>query len=266
MTALASTKHFGTTWEWQKERVWGGNGMHLEKGRDWVGKTVGVLGYGSIGRQGGFSFDLPCSSICLADIFLRKPVARLFTALGSHIHAYTASPRSTPHSRHDTGYIVPGTGDPLGTFPTAWYSGTAPADLHAFLRSGLDLLVVCLPLTPATLHILGKAEFDMLASACPTEGGPYVANISRGKILDQPALVAALNAGTLAGAMLDVADPEPLPKEDELWGAKNVVITPHVSGLGVEYTERAWEVVVGNLKRREKGEGLWNEIRRGRGY
>lgn len=76
----------------------------------------------------------------------------------------------------------------------------------------------------------------------------------------------ALNGGVLGGAMLDVADPEPLPKEDPLWTAKNVVITPHVSGLGVEYTGRAYDVLVGNLARREKGEELWNVVRRGRGY
>jgi phosphoglycerate dehydrogenase-like enzyme len=129
-----------------------------------------------------------------------------------------------------------------------------------------------LPLTPATEKLIGKEEFEILSEACrakTSEGGargPYVANISRGKILDQGALVDALNEGVLGGAMLDVADPEPLPKEDPLWGARNVVITPHVSGLGVEYTGRAYDVLVGNLARRERGEELWNVVRRGRGY
>lgn len=52
-----------------------------------------------------------------------------------------------------------------------------------------------------------------------------------------------MNDGTLAGAMLDVADPEPLPEGDPLWGARNVVITPHVSSLGVEYMGRAFDVL-----------------------
>jgi phosphoglycerate dehydrogenase-like enzyme len=126
--------------------------------------------------------------------------------------------------------------------------------------------VICLPLTPSTTHLLGAPEFAMLSSACGTAGGPYVANISRGKIVEQEALVAALNDGVLAGAMLDVADPEPLPEGDPLWEARNIVITPHVSSLGVEYMDRAYDVLEGNLRRRERGEGLWNVVRRGRGY
>lgn len=195
-----------------------------------------------------------------------REVARLFTALGSQVVAYTAGPRRTAESRADAGYIVPGTGDPSGTLPVAWYSGTTKSDLHNFLRQGLDLLVICLPLTSSTEKSIGKDEFQILASACTTPGGPYVANISRGKIIDQPALVEALNGGVLGGAMLDVADPEPLPKEDPLWSARNVIVTPHVSGLGVEYKGRAYDVLITNLERREKGERMFNLVDRRKGY
>jgi len=61
--------------------------------------------------------------------------------------AYTASPRKTPESKKDDGYIVPGTGDPNGEFPSAWYSGTAKEDVHEFLKQEIDLLVVAVPLT-----------------------------------------------------------------------------------------------------------------------
>jgi phosphoglycerate dehydrogenase-like enzyme len=244
MTTLASTKHFTTTYEQQKSHTWGRNDAHLQSARDWVGKRIGIAGYGSIGRQ----------------------VARLFTALGSDVIAYTAGPRSTPESRADHGYIVPGTGDSLGTLPKAWYSGTRKADLHGFLSQGLDLLVICLPLTKSTTHLFSSEEFRILADACPTPGGAYVANISRGKIIDQPALVEALNGGVLGGAMLDVAEPEPLPKDDPLWDAKNVVITPHISSLGVEYADRAYDVLTTNLARRERGEKMFNLVNRDKGY
>jgi hypothetical protein len=68
-------------------------------------------------------------------------------ALGMDVIAFTASPRKTAESRKDTGYIVPGTGDPEGEFPSAWYSGFDKENLHEFLRQEIDLLVVGVPLT-----------------------------------------------------------------------------------------------------------------------
>ena len=243
LMSLVGSVGFPALWERQQAHLWT-RGGELGQRRDWVGKKVGVAGYGSIGRQ----------------------VARLFAALGGEVVAYTAGPRETPESHADRGYIVPGTGDALGTVPKAWFSGTRKADLHEFLRQGLDLLVICLPLTESTERSIGKWEFDILASECTTPGGPYVANISRGRIIDQPALVDALNGGVLAGAMLDVADPEPLPKDDPLWEAKNVLITPHMSGSGVEYMDRAYDVLMTNLARREKGEKMFNLVDRRKGY
>lgn len=61
--------------------------------------------------------------------------------------AYTASPRKTPESKKDDGYIVPSTGDPNGEFPSQWFSGTSTEDVHAFLKQEIDLLVVAVPLT-----------------------------------------------------------------------------------------------------------------------
>jgi hypothetical protein len=67
--------------------------------------------------------------------------------MGSDVIAYTASPRKTPESRRDDGFIVPGTGDAEGSIPSAWYSGLDKESLHEFLRQGIDLLVLCVPLT-----------------------------------------------------------------------------------------------------------------------
>ena len=84
-----------------------------------------------------------------------------------------------------------------------------------------------LPQSKETTHLLSAAEFALLAVSNLSH--TYVANISRGAIVDQPALVSALHANELRGAALDVTDPEPLPPNDSLWSTLNVVITPYVS-------------------------------------
>lgn len=183
------------------------------------------------------------------------------------VHAYTASPRLTPESRHDTGYIVPGTGDPDGSIPASWHHGTDQESIHAFLALGLDHLVISLPLTPQTTSLLGAEEFGILSDNCHHHASkPYVTNISRGKVIDQKALVEALKAGVLGGAALDVAEPEPLPRDDPLWDAPNVQISPHISALGVEYFPRSLDILKENLGRLARGEPLINAYRRGKGY
>lgn len=188
-------------------------------------------------------------------------VGRVAVALGMQVLAYTASPRDTPESRRDKGYFVPGTGDPDGTLPISWHHGTDKESLRKFLAQDLDHVVVSLPLTPATTHLLGAEEFAVLSKK-----KPFLTNISRGKIIDQDALIAALKTGQLSGAALDVADPEPLPADHPLWDAPNVQISPHVSGLGKEYFARALDVLKVNLGRFERGEPLINEFKRRRGY
>ena len=74
-------------------------------------------------------------------------MARVAKAMGMDVLAYTASPRKTPDSRRDTGFIVPGTGDPEGEFPSEWYSGLDKDSLHEFLKQKIDLLVLAVPFT-----------------------------------------------------------------------------------------------------------------------
>lgn len=199
----------------------------------------GILGYGSIGRQ----------------------VARVCKAMGMDIHAYTFHRRDTPESRRDNGYYLPGLGDPDGTLPSKWFSGASTAELHAFLSSGLDLVVICLPLTPKTRHIISAPEFKAMA-----ERRTFVANIARGPIIDTDDLIAALENGTIRGAALDVTDPEPLPDGHPLFKTKNVIITPHVSGASVNYSDRVLDIVSLNIGRLFSGEDLANEVSRKDGY
>lgn len=176
--------------------------------------------------------------------------------------AYTASPRPTPESRRDTGkYIVPSTGDPDGTIPSAWYSGLSKAALHTFLSQDIDILLVAVPLTPETTHFLAAPEFRILAAR-----NAFIVNIARGAIIDQDALIASLKSGELRGAALDVTDPEPLPVDSELWDLENVTVTPHVSGLGTMYTERSFAILDQNLTNLEEGRPLINEVSRRKGY
>lgn len=206
-------------------------------------------------------------------------VGRVASALGASVHAYTASPRPTPSSRRDRGYLIPGTGDPDGTIPASWHHGHGKEALRSFLSIGLDHLVIALPLTPETTHLLSTPEFEILADYSPSSTlspgatsnnrrprKPYVTNISRGKVIDQDALVDALRSGLLSGAALDVADPEPLPADNPLWDAPNVQISPHLSSVGVEYLGRVFDIVRVNLDRLRRGEPLINEYKREKGY
>ncbi len=186
--------------------------------------------------------------------------------MGMDVIAYTASPRTTPESKRDTGYIVPGTGDADGTIPSAWYSGTDTASLHTFLSQDIDVLLVSVPLTKATTHLLGAAEFAILGA----RRNAFILNISRGSILRQDDLVTylkkPLEAGGLRGAALDVTEPEPLPRESELWGLENCTVTPHISGLSVAYLERAMQILEINLANLEAGRPLINVVDKRKGY
>ncbi|KAI9732432.1 MAG: hypothetical protein M1834_001640 [Cirrosporium novae-zelandiae] len=257
MTSLAASHHYDVMYEWQKDHEWGQhkyiqNHQVLTKGFDNVGQRIGILGYGSIGRQ----------------------VARVCNAMGMTVVAYTASPRETPSSKHDHGFIVPGTGDPDGSIPVAWFSGLSKPELHNFLSQHFDHLLIAVPLTDQTRHFLGDEEFRILAKSSSGKqtktGGCFLTNISRGLILDQEALIDALNRGPekegLRGAALDVTEPEPLPSDHPLWDTKNVIVTPHISALGVEYFERSIMVLEENMSLREKGEKMINVVNRRRGY
>ena len=183
------------------------------------------------------------------------------------VYAYTASPRPTPESRHDDKYVVPGTGDPDGVIPVSWHHGTSKEEIHEFLSLGLDHLVVSVPLTPQTTHLLGAEEFALLEKKSPSAiNKPYVTNISRGKVLNLDALIEALKTGQLGGAALDVTDPEPLPADNPLWDAPNVQISPHISGSGRNYFPRSLDIVRINFDRLKEGKGLINQYKRGNGY
>jgi lactate dehydrogenase-like 2-hydroxyacid dehydrogenase len=89
-------------------------------------------------------------------------VARVGKALGMDVIAYTATPKETPEKRVDRGFIVPGTGDPDGTIPSAWYSGLDKTSLHEFLEQDIDVLVVAVPLTYLSHSLFRVAYTNIL--------------------------------------------------------------------------------------------------------
>lgn len=96
-----------------------------------------------------------------------------------------------------------------------------------------DIVLICLPGSPYTRDLLSARRIGLMKQGC------VVVNIGRGSILNTEALMEALESGHIAAAGLDVTDPEPLPPDHPLWKCKNVLITPHISGLGASKQRHA---------------------------
>jgi len=123
-----------------------------------------------------------------------------------------------------------------------------------------DHVVITLPLTAQTR---GLFSADRLAAM---KRGAHLYNVGRGAIVDQASLLASLRSGHLAGAGLDVTDPEPLPADSALWAEPNVLITAHSSGLTPRSFERYRALLLENMQRFCRGETLLNVVDKRRGY
>ncbi len=185
-------------------------------------------------------------------------------------------------SIRDNDFTILGTGD-IGVNVAGRLRGMGAARITGLSRSGraqegfdrvlpisqLDEvlpqtknLIMALPGTAETVHILNRARIALLPrEAC-------VVNVGRGTAVEQEALAEALNAGALGGAALDVMDPEPLPPDHPLWTARNIILTPHVSGnMTLGYTcDRNVEMFCADLKNYAAGQPLNGLIDRSKGY
>ena len=135
----------------------------------------------------------------------------------------------------------------------------APDGLHAQLPSA-DVVVLAAPQTAATLHLIGARELALM------KPGAILVNVSRGKLIDEAALPAALDTGRLRGAALDVFEHEPLDPASPLWERRGVVITPHVSGFHAGYWPQATALFADNLRRFAAGGPLANVVDKEAGY
>jgi phosphoglycerate dehydrogenase-like enzyme len=194
------------------------------------GKTLGIVGYGSIGRE----------------------TARLGAAFGMRVLAL----KRDPSRRRDTGWCSPGVGDPEGRIPERWVGVDGCADL----LSESDYVSVTLPNTPHTVKFVGAKEIAAM------KAGSYIVNIGRGAVIDEAALVEALRAGRIGGAGLDVFEKEPLPAESPLWDIEEAILTPHVSGDFHAYQDLACQLFAENLRRFKSNRELLNVVDPALGY
>lgn len=155
-------------------------------------------------------------------------IGRLLHAFGAQVIALTRS--AQPHKDADESL-------PIG-------------QLRAVLQRA-DAVVIALAASPETRHLIGAAEFAQMKRSA------VIVNIARGYVIDGAALTVALKDGIIAGAGLDVTEPEPLPAEDPLWDAPNLILAPHMAGAsGAVMGQRLAKVVGDNVARRLKGEPL----------
>lgn len=194
LKTLELYKNSRTFYKNQSDAVW-------EKQRDLAelcGKTVTILGCGSIGTE----------------------AAKRFKAFGVHI----------------TGVDL---FEPAGQYYDEFVHVSRLKDV----LERTDVLVLTLPLTDDTYHLIDARCFELMKS------NALLVNISRGKVVDETALITILQVAKIGGAALDVFEEEPLDKSSPLWKMDNVIITPHNSFVGDGNQERMFEVIINNLKK-----------------
>jgi phosphoglycerate dehydrogenase-like enzyme len=144
--------------------------------------------------------------------------------------------------------------------PTPFVDRVEPVARLGELLPEADFLVVCVPLTAETRGLMDAAAFARL------KPGAVLVDVSRGGVVQQAALIEALESGRLKGAALDVFETEPLPTDNPLWGMSNVIITPHCSSVYEGWEQRSIEMFCDNLDRWKRGETLANIVDPARGY
>ncbi|MFP4021452.1 MAG: D-2-hydroxyacid dehydrogenase [Halanaerobium sp.] len=126
-------------------------------------------------------------------------------------------------------------------------------DLDKLLKKS-DYVILTLPGTPETEGIIGREELQLMKDSA------FIVNIGRGSLIDQKALVKALEEGLIGGAGLDVTETEPLPETSKLWELDNVIITPHISGFSPTNEQRQFKIFKDNLIRYLKQKQLFNQV------
>ncbi len=135
----------------------------------------------------------------------------------------------------------------------------SPTELTQALGEA-DHVALCLPLTAETRHFIGAAELQAMRDTA------YIYNVGRGGSIEPDALIQALQKGWIAGAGLDVTDPEPLPADSPLWTMPNVILSQHTSGMSPHNANRITDIFAANLTRFLAGEHLQQKIEPERGY
>ena len=188
--------------------------------------TVGILGYGGVGRE----------------------IGKRLRALGSRVLGLKRRP---PEGAGGEG------GTPVDDYGVHLLHGEE--GLQKLLAAS-DALVISVPDTPATRGLMDRSRIRSLRP------GTILVNVARGNVVDEDALAQALADGHLRGAGLDVFQREPLPEDSPLWRLSNVLITPHVSGVSRGFWRRELDLVLENFRRYREGRSLLNEVDLEAGY
>jgi phosphoglycerate dehydrogenase-like enzyme len=181
-----------------------------------------------------------CTVLVIGAGGLGTEIARRFSALGSQVVGVRRRPEL---------------GVPAG------FAAVHGLDHVDALIPGADVVVLASPLTADTRMVLSAGR---IASLRP---GAIVCNVARGALLDEPALIAALEAGRIRGAVLDVFAKEPLAADSPLWHLERVLQTPHVSGVSPRrFWDRMQELILDNWARYRAGTPLRNVVDKHAGY
>lgn len=211
--------------ECQKKHVWGQPDPRSASAGELIGLTLGILGYGSIGRE----------------------VGRLGKAFGMRLIATTLE-------KQDSGFTLSTAGDSQGLLPDV----LAGPEFQRQLFSESDIIVCAVPSAPTTRCMVTEEDFKAMKQSA------LFVNIARGSVVDEQALIRALKEGWIAGAGLDVFEKEPLPADSPLWDMENVIITPHIAGGSPDYWKRLMTLLTENVQREQRGQTLLNVIDKSR--
>ena len=231
MTMLMFNYNMRVAFELQSRAEWPAEPHSVFTPVDMESQTVGIVGYGSIGRE----------------------LARLCSAIGMTV---LATKRDISQTEETGAFAMPGLGDPSGDIPDRIY----PAATIKSMAKDCDYLVVTVPHTEATEHLI---DDEVLAAMKTTA---VLVNVARGAVVDEKALITALSSEVIAGAALDVFEEEPLPSASPLWNLDNVIITPHFAGFTRDYHKKAAQVFKENLRRYLENAPLLNQLDRVKGY
>jgi phosphoglycerate dehydrogenase-like enzyme len=184
-------------------------------------------------QRGPKMVDLPAQTVLIVGVGgAGAEAAKLCAALGMHVLG--SDPRVTD-------------------LPPGMAELSPPARLEERLGEA-DFVIVTTPETPDTVGMFNARLFARMKQ------GAYFINIARGRCVVTHDLIAALKSGHLAGAGLDVADPEPLPDDSPLWRMPNVLITPHVAIYGTPYRDKWEAILIENCRRFAAGQPLLNVV------
>ncbi|MCX8022537.1 MAG: D-2-hydroxyacid dehydrogenase [Syntrophorhabdaceae bacterium] len=230
MLMLALGRKLPLIMENQKKAGWPPDRFGIFEPYELRDSTVGIIGYGSIGRQLGY----------------------LCKALGMRVLAADRPEVLT----YEPPWRLPGLPPISASQPDKLYD---PSDLKPLLQES-DYVVLCVPYTPKTHGIINA---ETLSYMKPTA---FLINVARGKVVDEPVLIEYLKAGKIRGAGLDVYWEEPLPPSSPIWSLPNVIACPHVAGFSPHYIKRAMMLFAENLRRYIAKEPLLNVVTKEKGY